>query len=100
MKKIIGVLVVIAFLSGCTTQVNYLKEHGPKFLQSMGFEVIAYEGYQWGMFGGKVWYQIRDPKNPNVRYSVWLIHRGGEIHFYMPTDENFGQAISINKGGE
>jgi len=89
MKKIViglGLMVLIAFvIGGCTVDVAELKEAGPKYFTDIGYKVLAYEGYQWGIWGGKVWFLVEDTTR-GLRYSHYLIKRGGEIHWYYGND--------------
>ncbi len=82
MKRILASLFFIMLLASCTNDIPYLKTNGKAYLESMGFEVIGYEGFQWGIFGGKCWFLITDPRHKNIRYSVFLIERAGEINLY------------------
>ena len=88
MKKIFGILIIILVLAGCTQDVAYLKVKGPAFLQTLGWITDGYEGYQWGFWGGKVWYQIHRKETPWAIYSIYLIERNGEIHFYSSESMN------------
>ena len=61
MKKfILGVLVVL--FAGCSSMnLEDVKAHAPDVWKKQGFNIVAYEGYQWGQggpfgYGGaKVW---------------------------------------------
>ena len=92
MKGLVGVfaiLFVVGFLfltlGVFKGDVTYLKENGPAYLKSLGYEVLGYEGFQRGVWGGKAWFLIRRPDAPEILYSCFLIERRGEIHFYYPT---------------
>ena len=65
-----------------TYNVSDIKEHHAERLTELGMKEIAYEGYQWGIFGGKVWYTVENPAIPSERFSIFLIKRGGEYHQY------------------
>jgi len=92
MKSVIvlGILItVVIVLSGCLVDVDELKVNGPKYFSSMGYDVLGYEGYQRGVFGGKVWFFVRD-RETGFKYSHYLIKRGGEYHWYYGTDHQKG----------
>lgn len=84
MKWIAIILLAVLFIAGCAVDIPMLQRVGPEYLASMGFRVIGYEGFQWCIWGGKCWFLVTDPKYDNIRYSVFLIKRAGEIHLYSP----------------
>lgn len=48
-----------------------------------GYEVVGYEGYQWGpVRGGDVWYIVRRRDAPGITYHGFLTRWGSEYHIY------------------
>ena len=86
-KLLSGLTIVLACLigSGCTRNVDYVKEQAPEFWRSAGYEITAYEGYEWSVFfGGKIWYQLERTKSDGIIYRAFLVKRPcvDEIHIY------------------
>jgi len=85
---IVAVLAIAAFLiTGSPGNLDYVKEHAEERWESVGFEIIGYEGYQWGFWGyntyggAKVWYNLKKSDN-NIMYNGFLRRWGDEIHVY------------------
>lgn len=89
--KLFIALIALA-LVGCSPANRVEPESQAKKIWAQhGFEVIAYEGYQWGIhiwpgYGGAyVWYRLRKIPDNGVTYSGSLQQWGDEIHVYGPT---------------
>lgn len=93
------VMVMLVAFVGCTRNIPEIKSVADAYFKNMGWEVLGYEGYQWGLWGGKAWYLVRDPSIPDARYSVFLIKRGGEIHLYNPPGSVWNDNKSIQHKG-
>ena len=88
MKRIVIVVcmaLLLAILWSCTVDVDELKANGPKYFEGMGYKVLGYEGYQWDVWGGRVWFFVQD-KETGLKYSHFLIKRGNEYHWYYGND--------------
>jgi len=89
LKRLVLVLMLFV-LSGCGYgNLDYVKEHATEKWKKQGFEVVDYEGYQWGnvipftTYGGaNVWYRLKKTPNNGVTYSGCLQRWGDEIHVY------------------
>ena len=89
MKKYL-ILVAVLALTGCSSSnLDETKKNAKKAWGDMGFNVIGYEGYQYGFgivgvkFGGaKVWYTLEKKGNTNTVYSGYLQRWGNEYHMY------------------
>lgn len=63
--------------------VEETKEAAPKVWADSGYEIIGYEGYQWGPIrGGNVWYIVRRKGNDSVTYHGYITPWFGEYHIY------------------
>ena len=65
-----------------TCNVQDIKAHATERISQLGMKEVAYEGFMWGIFGGKVWYTVESPTIPGQRFSIYLIKRVGEYHEY------------------
>jgi len=81
---------IVIFISGCSyANLDYVKQHAVKTWESVGYEVIGYEGFQWAMTytpnhgGAKVWYSLKRQDN-GIIYTGFLYRWGDEIHVYGP----------------
>lgn len=81
---------LVWFGIGSSGNIDYVKDRAQARWAEQGFEVVGYEGYQWG-FGGfgtpwggaKVWYRLRKPGN-DITYTGFLFRWGDELHVYGP----------------
>jgi len=89
---------VIAFFSllfiytivGTSANVDTIKATAPSDIESRGWKILGYEGYEygsWSAHGGKVWYHVQDTLNPHVQYRVYIILWGDELHYYYGEPE-------------
>lgn len=83
MIKTIFILMIAIALSSCSRNVSYIKEHAEKRWSESGFNIVTYEGYQCGIYGGYVYYHVTKKEDrKGIRYSGALMKRGNEIHIY------------------
>ena len=105
--KIFTVLAVSILLASCSSmKLEDVKSHAPKVWQSNGWDVIGYEGYQWGKLGpfgyggANVWHRLRRIPNDGFTYSGYIQKWGDEYHIYGPTvNQPLGNPITINNVG-
>ncbi len=90
MKKVILVIVVSLFFSGCFYPANldYVKDRAEQRWKEMGFEIVGYDGFQWGFVpwpsygGAKIWHVLKRIPDNGITYGGYLQRWGGEIHMY------------------
>ena len=90
MKKLFLAIVVTFLLGGCVSyeSLDYIKEKANQRWAQMGFEIVGYEGFQWGFtfwpsYGGaKVWYVLKRIPDNGITYGGFLQRWGDEIHMY------------------
>lgn len=103
MKSIIATLAVIVALLGYSTigtgtRVDEIKAEAKESIESRGWKILRYEGYQWGSWaqhGGRVWYHVADVKDPSIQYRIFITKRGGELHYWYKNPEPLSR-ININ----
>jgi len=81
-------------LAGCSrANLDYVKDCAPATWRSVGYEIIGYEGFQYGAdignglfgFGGAyVWYSLRRIPDNGIVYTGSLQRWGNECHVYGP----------------
>lgn len=59
--------------------VQYIKDNGRVFLESLGFEVIGQDWYGFNVYGGIVSFIVKEKANPNALYCVWVISWFGQL---------------------
>lgn len=90
--KPIPVAVVVAMLSGCSaSNLDYVKEQATERWSELGFEVVGYQGHQWGGLGfgtpyggAKVWHELRTVPDNGITYSGYLSRWGDHLEAYGP----------------
>lgn len=88
--KLIIVVLVSAFLSGCSSSSNVpdIKAHAAETWRQAGFEIIGYEGYENSYWfgsdygGGYVWHTLRRSKDNGIIYHGFIQKWGNEYHIY------------------
>ena len=86
MKKQIAIAAICAALLGCSNKyVPEIKVHADETWKQAGFEIIGYEGYQYGFFGtwgGQVWYTVKRNPDNGIIYDGFVSKWGNEYHIY------------------
>lgn len=87
----LSVILVCMLLASCgDANLAEMKQAAPVKWKQQGFEVVDYEGFQWGLwlggsFGGaKVWHRLKKIPDNGVTYSGFVQKWGDEIHVYGP----------------
>ena len=102
MKKCLTIL-AIWLLAGCSSgNLDWVKNKAEAKWAKQGFEVIDYEGFEWGVggfgtsYGGaRVWYRLKRIPDTGILYSGYLKRWGNEIHVYGPEPTD-GTNINLN----
>jgi hypothetical protein len=88
---ILGVA-LLALVSGSPANLEYVKERAPARWKEVGFEVVGYQGHQWGALGygtnyggAKVWFELRKIPDNGITYSGNLQRWGDSLEVYGPT---------------
>lgn len=89
MKNLPLIVLAIAMLVGCSAKhVPAIKAAAPKVFQQAGFEIIGYEGFNYGsggQWGGCVWYSLRRIPDNGILYDACIAKWGDEFHIYNLT---------------
>lgn len=92
-RKIITLTFVLILFYGCSSgNLDYVKSRAEERWNKQGFQVVDYEGYQWGELGifglpyggAYVWYRLKKIPDNGITYSGYLQRWGNEIHVYGP----------------
>ena len=94
-RSILTAVLILVGQVGCNVacytlgdrNVEWVKAHAPAAANQLGFEIVGYEGYQYGMiFGGGVWYTMRRKgngiKGNGITYQAMFARWGDEVHIY------------------
>jgi len=91
MKKVF-ISVLAAMTVGCSAgNLDEVKAASEAVWDAQGFEVVAYEGYEWGFWGfnsyggAKVWHRLKKIPDNGITYSGSIQRWGSEYHVYGPT---------------
>lgn len=91
--KTIYFMLAVVFIAGCSAgNLEWVKERAPEKWEKQGFEVVDYEGYQWGAWGifgstyggASVHHRLRKIPDNGITYSGRLVRWGDELHVYGP----------------
>lgn len=107
--KYIVTLIAVCMIALCTygiigtsSNVDQIKKLAPDVMSERGWEILRYEGYQFGSFGnhgGKVWYHVMNKNNPKIQYRVYVVLWGGELHFTYGEPEKLNRIdVTYNPG--
>jgi hypothetical protein len=85
-------LLLVASCFGSPGNRDYVKERGPERWKQVGFQVVGYQGHQWGAggygtpYGGaKVWWELRKVPDNGITYSGYIKRWGDDLEVYGPT---------------
>lgn len=95
MKKLLLIIICLNFI-GCARNVNYIKSKAKARWEELGYEVQGYEGYQWSIQGGDVYYLLKRKDQPRVLYSGFLNSWFGELQVYGPEVKS-GQQLNLTQ---
>lgn len=91
-------ILVIAFVIyvcvGTYERVDEIKALAPASIKERGWEILRYEGWQFGSLqnhGGKVWYHVRNIDDHDIQYRVFVTLWGGELHY------TYGQPETLDR---
>src|SRR5512139_1671269 len=104
MKFIIGAAAALLLYSviGTGERVDEIKARAPEDIAARNWEIMRYEGYEYGSFwnhGGKVWYHVRNKDNHNIQYRVYITLWGGELQYRYGAPEKVERFdVNINGG--
>jgi len=90
--KRIAIIFIVMFFTGCSSSnLDDVKANACKTWESVGYDCIGYEGYQWGLWlggdygGAAVWHTLTRKQAPNIIYSGYVKKWGDEYHVYGPS---------------
>lgn len=95
MKKFIIILIAL-FSCNCTRNVGYIKSKGEAKWKELGYTVIGYEGFQYSLAGGNVWYLLKRKDSPGIIYDGFLQSYYGELQVYGP-DIKSGSQLNLSQ---
>lgn len=86
-RGVMPLALTLACLAGCSpANVEESKAAAPATFKQLGFEIIGYEGYQWGKhvaptYGGAwVWYTLKRVPDNGMTYTGAIQRWGDEYH--------------------
>lgn len=95
---IVSVIMVLMYsIIGSSSNVYEIKKRAPKEMKTRNWEIIRYEGFNygaWGNHGGKVWYHVRNIDNHSIQYRVYVTIWDGELQYHYG-DPEILQRINI-----
>jgi hypothetical protein len=78
-------------LASCSSQnIEYVKGCSSETWRAVGYEIIGYEGYQWGFWGwfgyggAHVWHSLKRTPDNGIIYTGHIQRWGDECHVYGP----------------
>ena len=89
--KLATVLLSTLLTVGCSSgNLEEVKNKAEETFESVGFEVVGYEGFQWGFWGfntyggANVWYRLNKIPDNGISYTGYIQRWGDEYHVYGP----------------
>jgi hypothetical protein len=97
----LGLLLCGYGIVGTGTRVDKIKALAPAEIDARGWDIMRYEGFQWGSFsthGGRVWYHVRNKENHNIQYRVFITMWDNELHYHYGAPEKLDRiSVEISK---
>lgn len=97
MNKVFNVLTVVFLIGlfsyaiiGTSGNVEEIKKLAPLKMKERNWEIVRYEGWQYGSFmnhGGKVWYHVKNMDNNDIQYRVFITLWADELHYTYGSPE-------------
>ncbi len=90
----LGGLFSIYALVGTNGNIQEIKERAVIEIPLRGWEIMRYEGYQFGSFGkhgGYAWYHVKTVGNDSIQYRVKVSLWDGELEYW------YGQPETLNR---
>lgn len=92
MNKILCVITICLIVMGCSYgNLDDVKAKAPEVWKQAGYEIVGYEGFQWGFggfglpYGGAyVWHQLKKIPDNGIAYTGRIQRWGNEYHIYGP----------------
>lgn len=96
MKVLIGFFIALISYAiiGSSSNIDELKKLVPEDIPSRNWEIVRYEGYEWGSFnkhGGTVHYHVKDKQFDNVYYRISVALWNNELQYY------YGEPEGLNR---
>lgn len=90
--KLTAIVIALGLLTGCSaSNLDLVKAQAEARWRELGFQVVGYQGHQWGglgfgtAYGGaKVWHELRTIPDNGVTYSGYLMRWGDNLEAYGP----------------
>jgi len=84
MKKMLLLVVVSLFLLvGCSSaNLDDVKANADRVWKSNGYQIEGYLGYQYSIFGARVWYTLKRIPDNGILYKGFIQKWGDEYHIY------------------
>jgi len=103
---IIGFLLYV--IIGTSGNVDEIRQIAPLEMESKGWEILRYEGFEYGSLnkhGGYAWYHVVNKDNKSIQYRVHISMWGGELQYYYGKPEtlnrldvSYGKSDQLNLG--
>lgn len=84
------VLLISYTVIGTAENVDEIKAKAPYEIEDRGWELLRYEGFQYGSWykhGGYAWYHVRNTDNHSIQYRVKVSMWNGELQYWYGKPE-------------
>lgn len=95
---ILIILSIVSFITytivGTSGNVDEIKRRAPLEMPYRNWQILRYEGYQygsWGQHGGLVWYHVANIDNLNIQYRVAITLWNNELQYYYGKPEELNR---------
>lgn len=95
--------VILYTVIGTAENVDAIKEKAPMAMESRGWEILRYEGFQYGAWtkhGGYAWYHVKNVDDSSIQYRVKVSMWRGELQYWYGKPETLNRSnIDIKYDG-
>jgi len=84
---------------GTNGNIKEITKRAPIEMPERGWEIMRYEGYQYGNFGkhgGRAWYHVRNIDNHSIQYRIQVTLWGGKLEYWYGKPETLNRLNIIH----
>lgn len=99
--RIIFVVFIIAFLSGCSlSKIDDIEKNSKERLSNLGFDIVGREGTKYSIMGGQRWYVVKRHDSNGIYHVMLQYMVSGDLGVYCIESIDSVNVKTDNAGAE